>query len=384
MKFLPLLWSGIWRKPGRAVLAAVQIIVAFALFGLLQGFSTGVRHALAEIDADVLSVHSRGSFSDLPLAHYAHIKQVPGVKLVSYSNYVGARYQNPKQQLLIIIAEPHDWADMTHDVVIAPAYVEALANTRTGTIVGMALARKYGWKIGQRISLQTDVAQKNGSKDWAFDIVGFLEHKDPASRNNSTMILINFGYYDEARASDNGMVQQYMVRVADPKRAAAVADAIDNLFANSAYETRTESWREIAQAQFRSLGDLDFTVHAITAAVLFSLLFSIGATLMQNVRERTPELAVLKTVGFTDGAVVALLVAEAALLCLVSAALGLGLARLLYWIASRVNFIGGKLDIPASVLAAGAALAALLALISALLPAWRAMRLQVAEALAGR
>src|ERR1700736_4014659 len=125
MKFLPLLWSGIWRKPGRAVLAAMQIIVAFALFGLLQGFSTGVRHALAEIDADVLSIHSRGSFSDLPLAHYAHIKQVPGVKLVSYSNYVGARYQQPTQQLLIIIAEPHDWADMTHDVVIAPAYVEA-------------------------------------------------------------------------------------------------------------------------------------------------------------------------------------------------------------------------------------------------------------------
>jgi putative ABC transport system permease protein len=285
---------------------------------------------------------------------------------------------------LIIIAEPHDWADMTHDVVIAPAHVEALAKARTGTIVGMALARKYGWKIGQRISLQTDVAQKNGSKDWAFDIVGFLEHKDPAMRNNSTMILINFSYYDEARASDNGMVQQYMVRVADPKRVAAVADAIDDQFSNSAYETRTESWREIAQAQFRSLGDLDFTVHAITGAVLFSLLFSIGASLMQNVRERTPELAVLKTVGFTDGAVVSLLVAEAALLCLVSAALGLGLARLLYWIASRVNFIGGKLDIPASVLAAGAALAVFLALISAMLPAWRAMRLQVAEALAGR
>jgi putative ABC transport system permease protein len=384
MKFLPLLWSGIWRKPGRAVLAAVQIIVAFALFGLLQGFSTGIKHTLAEIDADVLSVHSRGSFSDLPLAHYAHIKQVPGVKLVSYSNYVGARYQQPTQQLLIIIAEPHDWADMTHDVVIAPAYVEALEKTRTGTIVGMALARKYGWKIGQRISLQTDVAQKNGSKDWAFDIVGFLEHKDPAARNDSTMILINFSYYDEARARDNGMVQQYMVRVADPKRAAAVADAIDNQFSNSAYETRTESWREIAQAQFRSLGDLDFTVHAITAAVLFSLFFSIGASLMQNVRERTPELAVLKTVGFTDGAVVALLVAEATLLCLVSAALGLGLARLLYWSAHRLNLMGGKLDIPASVLAAGAALAVFLALISAMLPAWRAMRLQVVEALAGR
>jgi putative ABC transport system permease protein len=384
MKFLPLLWCGIWRKPGRAVLAMVQIIVAFALFGLLQGFSTGIKHALAEIDADILSVHTRGSFSDLPLAHYARIRQVPGVKLVSYSNYVGARYQNPTQQLLIIVAEPHDWAAMTHDVVIAPAHVEALANTRTGAIVGMALARKYGWKIGQHISLQTDVEQKNGSKDWAFDIVGFLEHKDPASRNHSTMILINFSYYDEARASDNGMVQQYMVRVADPKRAAAVADAIDDVFANSAYETRTESFREIAQAQFRSLGDLDFTVHAITAAVLFSLLFSIGASLMQSVRERTPELAVLKTVGFTDAAVVAILVGEATLLCLASAALGLGLARLLYWIAGRANFMSGQLDIPASVLAAGGALAVLLALLSALLPAWRAMRLQVVEALAGR
>src|SRR6266702_6120873 len=116
MKFLPLLWSGLWRKPARAVLAMVQIMVAFALFGLLQGFSTGIKHALAGIDADVLSVHTRGSFSDLPLAHYDRIKQVPGVKLVSYSNYVAAQYQKPTQQLLIIIAEPHDWADMTHDL----------------------------------------------------------------------------------------------------------------------------------------------------------------------------------------------------------------------------------------------------------------------------
>ncbi len=384
MKFLPLLWSGLWRKPARAMLAMVQIMVAFALFGLLQGFSTGIKHALAGIDADVLSVHTRGSFSDLPLAHYARIKQVPGVKLVSYSNYVAAQYQKPTQQLLIIIAEPHDWADMTHDVVIAPAYVDALTRTRTGAIVGMALARKYGWKIGQHISLQTYVEQKNGSKDWAFDIVGFMEHKDPASRSKSTMILVNFSYYDEARARDNGMVQQYMVRVADPKRVAVVADAIDEVFANSAYETRTESWREIAQSQFRSLGDLDFTVHAITAAVLFSLAFSIGASLIQNVRERTPELAVLKTVGFTDGAVVTLLVAEATALCLVSAALGLGLAGVLCWVAGRFNFISGTLDIPASVLAAGAALAVLLALLSALLPAWRGMRLQVVEALAGR
>jgi putative ABC transport system permease protein len=384
MKFLPLVWSGIWRKPGRTLLAMLQIVVAFALFGVLQGFSTGVKYAMAHTSADSLWVHSRGSFSDLPLGHYERMKKVPGVRRVSYRNYIGARYQNPKQQLLIIAAEPYDWMATTDDVTIAPADVDALARTRTGAIVGRVLANKYGWKIGQRIPLQTDVAQKNGSKVWTFDIVGFLEHTDPARRNQSTIMLVNYSYYDEARVADNGMVHQYTVQVADPKRVGEVADAIDNAFANSAYETRSETWREAAQSQFKSLGDLDFVVHAITAAALFSLLFSIGATLMQSVRERTPELATLKAVGFTDAAVVAIVVAEAGFVALVSAMLGLGVAMAIFWAATRYNILSGHLTIPTDVLITGGVLAVLLALASGFLPALRGMRLQVAEALADR
>jgi putative ABC transport system permease protein len=384
MKFLPLLWAGIWRKPGRTVLAVVQILLVFALFGLLQGFSSYTQQAIAGIDADLLSVHSRGSYSNLPRADYEQIRQVPGVKLVNFANYFPATYQIPKQSFLVIITDARNWTAMTHDIVVAPADVERLARTRTGAIVGDALMRKYGWKVGQRLPVQIDVAQQNGSNNWTFDIVGVLHMKDPEAREHSTLIVINYDYFNEARATDKSMIQQYMVRVTDPRRAGAVADAIDGLFANSAYETRTESVREMAQQQMRSIGDLDFVIHAIVGAVMFSLLFSIGALLMQTVRERTPELAVLKTVGFTDGAVVAILVVEASLLCVVSACLGLGLAALLFWIAERINFWPNYVQVPATVLAAGAGLALLLAAASAALPAWRGQRLQVADALAGR
>src|SRR5215467_4598363 len=136
MKFLPLIWAGIWRKPGRTLLAMLQIVAAFALFGVLQGFSSGVKYAMAHTSAESLWVHSRGSFSDLPLAHYERIKKVPGVRSVSYRNYIPARYQNPKQQLLIIAAEPHDWIATTDDVTVPAQYIDALARTRTGAIVG--------------------------------------------------------------------------------------------------------------------------------------------------------------------------------------------------------------------------------------------------------
>jgi hypothetical protein len=165
MKFVPLLWAGIWRRPGRTVLAVVQILLAFSLFGLLQGFSSYTRQAIANIDADLLQVHSRGSFSNLPRADYEQIVQVPGVKLTNFANYFQATYQIPTQQFLVIITDARNWTAMTHDVVIAPTDVERLAHTRTGAIVGDALMRKYGWKVGQRLPVQIGVPQQNGSNN---------------------------------------------------------------------------------------------------------------------------------------------------------------------------------------------------------------------------
>jgi putative ABC transport system permease protein len=384
MRFLPLVWSGIWRKPGRAVLALVQILLAFALFGLLQGWQTGVTSAIAHIDADILSVHPREGFGDLPRAYFDRIQQLPGVRVANLANYFDVTYQNPKQHFLVISTLPRNWARMTSDVVVPPEAVAAMERARTGAIVGDALMRKYGWKIGQHLPVQSSIPQRNGSTGWGFDIVGVLRMKDPVARNHSTFIVINNDYYDEARAHDRGMVEQYMVRVRDAKQANAVAAAIDRMFTNSSYETRTEPLREMAQQGMRSIGDLNLVIRAIIGAVLFSLLFSIGALLMQSVRERTGELAVLKAVGYSDRAVMVLLVTEATLLCLVSAALGLAASWGLFWLAERLNFWRQYIQLTAPVVALGAALALLLALVSSLLPAWRGLRLPVARAMAGR
>ena len=384
MRFLPLIWSGIWRKPGRAVLALVQILLAFTLFGLLQGWQSGVTSAIAHIDADLLSVHPREGFGDLPRAYFDRIQQVPGVRVVNLANYFNVDYQNPKQSFLVIATLPRNWAQITTNVIIPPQAVAALERTRTGAIVGDALMRKYGWKIGQHLPVQSSIPQRNGSTDWGFDIVGVLRMKDPDARSHSTFIVINNDYYDEARAADRGMVGQYMVRVRDARQANAVAAVIDRMFTNSTYETRTEPLREMAQQSMRSIGDLNLVVRAIIGAVLFSLLFSIGALLMQSVRERTGELAVLKAIGYSDRAVMGLLVTEAALLCLTSAALGLAVASGLFWLAERTNFWPQYIQLTAPVVALGAALALLLAVVSASLPAWQGMRLPVARAMAGR
>lgn len=383
-RFMPLVWSGIWRKPGRAVLAVVQILLAFALFGLLQGWQSGVTGAIAHIDADILQVHPREGFGDLPRAYFERIQQVQGVRIVNLANYTGATYQNPKQNFLIISTLPRNWAQITSDVVVPPAAVAALERSRTGAIVGDALMRKYGWKVGQRLPIQVPVPQRNGSTIWTFDIVGVLRMKDSDARSHSTFMVINNDYFDEARAQNKGMVAQYMVRVRDPEQANAVGAAIDRLFTNSSYETRTEPLRQMAQQGMRSIGDLNLVVRGIIGAVLFSLLFSIGALLMQAVRERTGELAVLKAVGYSDHAVMALLVTEAALLCLFSAALGLAVSSGLFWLAERTNFWPQYIQLTAPVVAMGAALALLLAVASALLPAWRGLRLPVARAMAGR
>lgn len=383
LRFLPLVWTGIWRRPGRTTLALMQILLAFALFGILQGWQSGVSSAIAHIDADLLSVHPRGGFGDLPRADFDAIRQVPGVRMVNLANYFMADYQNPDQHVLVIATLPGNWAQITHDVIVPPAAVAALEHARTGAIVGDALMRKYGWKVGQKLPLQSRVAQRNGSTDWSFDIVGVLRMKDADARSHSTFIVINNDYYDEARALDRGMVSQYLLRVNDPGQADEVAAAIDRRFDNSTYETRTEPMREMAQQSMSSIGDINLVIRAIVGAVLFSLLFSIGALLMQSVRERSGELAVLKAIGFSDRTVMSLLVAEATLLCLVSAGLGLALAWILFWIAERIDFWPLHIQLSAPVLARGAGLAAVLAAASALLPARRGLRLSVARAMAG-
>jgi putative ABC transport system permease protein len=381
MKFLPLIWSGIWRKPGRTILIFLQVSVAFVLFGVLQGLKTGVEHAVAAARADLLLVHGRQDFlfSPLPLGLLEQIRSVPGVKVVIPVELYGGWYQKEENGIGIVAVRPDkDWTD-AFTFTIAPQYLAAFDKKRTAALVTDFAAEKYGWKIGDHIPLVSRVAQKDGSTTWAFDIVGTFTDSDVAVGRYK--ILINYAYYDEARATGTGTANHFNVAIADPNLAVSVADAIDRRFANSSHETKTESLRELAQTQVQQIGDLDFLIRAVVGAVLAALLFATATMMMQSVRERTPELAVLKTIGFTDRAVFLLILVEAVAVCLVAAAFGLALATFVFPFAARFVF---GLAMPKATVAIGLALAAAVAFVSAAIPAARAARLRVASALAER
>jgi putative ABC transport system permease protein len=383
IKFLPLIWSGITRKPGRTLLTALQVTVAFALFGVLQGMKTGVDQAIASARADLLDVRpSAYGAGPLPLSYLERIQSVPGVKMVALLNGLPATYQKPTQELYALAIVPgKEWLSIAPEIfTIAPRDLEALAVNRTGALITTGLEKKYGWKIGDKIPLVSTTLQNDSSNVWTFDVVGnYTLHELGGSGDD--LIVTNNAYLDEARRSDKSTVEHFNVVATDPKQAVAVADAIDHEFANSSHETKTESYREGAQRQMQSIGDLNFAIRAIVSAVLVALLFSTATMIMQSIRERTPELATLKAVGFTDRAVFLLIVAEAIAVCIAAAVLGLALATIAFPYAAKM--VPG-LSMPWIVVGIGLAGAVLVALVSVTLPALQAAKLEIATALRGR
>jgi putative ABC transport system permease protein len=377
MKYLFLVWSGIWRKRTRAALILLQVTVAFTLFGVLQGLDTGIKQAIAKAHANRMYVLSRVSSGDLlPLALLSEIQRVPGVVVVTYESGLGGIYQNPDQQIGASAVDPASFARIFPEIVIPPRELEALVRTRTGALVGEQLAQRYGWKVGEHIPLQSPLAQRDGSRDWTFDIVGFFQEPDDPDRAN--FLIVNYAYLNEAREANRDTVGNFIVQIDDPKRSASIGHDIDTLFANSPHETRTQSESDLAASQVQRIGDIDFLAHAVTGAAFFALLFATGALMMQTIRERTPELAVLKTVGFADRRVMALILAEALVCCLLGAAIGLSIAALLLPRARQLIGVG---YMPWIVIAVGFACAVGLALVSGAIPAWRGLKLQVAAAL---
>jgi putative ABC transport system permease protein len=286
-------------------------------------------------------------------------------------------YQKPNQGLGIVAIRPEgDWLS-AFTFSMTPQASAALRTNRDGALAVQELATKYGWKVGDRIPLVTHTAQRSGSTDWNFELLGTFTDSDIGGAGDK--ILINYDYFNEARQLGKDTVQHFNVLVADPRQSVPVADAIDARFANSSHETKSESIRELAQTQLQSIGDLDFLIRAIVGAVLVALLFATATMMMQSVRERTPELAVLKTLGFTDAAVCVLVLAEAVTVCVTAAALGLALATIVFPLAARI--IPG-LSLPAVIVVVGLGCALLVAVLSAGLPALRAARLKVVAALA--
>lgn len=386
MRYLPLLWAGLFRKKTRTILTLLSIVVAFALFGLLQAVQVAFESGADAADAKRLLTTARYSIIEpLPMAYQRRIEQVPGVVGVAYADWFGAKYQNESNAFPVFAVDPTRYLDMYPEFTIPREQREAFAKTRTGAVAGKRLADRFGWRVGQKLPISSEIHPKtDGSMSWEFDLVGIIDAEDPAVRGNTDMVLINVAYFDEARQIGKGKTGWYIVRVADSTQARSISASIDALFMNSPDETKTQPEKEFAIGFARQIGDIGALVTRILLAVFFTILILTGNTMAQSIRERIPELAILKTLGFSDGKVTALVLAEAVLLLILGGAIGMGAA--VAAMPALNGSTGGRfppLFVGPETWLLAAAIAALVALVIGLPPALRANRLKIVDALSG-
>ena len=377
--------ANLGRRKTRTVLTLLSIVMAFLLFGLLQAVNVLFAAGADFVGATRLVTQARVSFTQsLPMRLLPQIESVPGVEDVMWSQWFGGVWQE-NTQLIIQAADPARLHAVYPEFVMPDAEWQAFENTRTGMIAGRNLANQYGWKIGQKVPIGSNIfPQKDGSKAWVFDLVGIYDGKDEEWQRSTTGGWINFAYFDEANQFARGLAGVYIVRLADPDRASEVATTIDRMFENSPDETKTQTEKDFNIGFFKQIGDIGLIVRWILFAVFFTLLLVVGNTIAQSVRERIPELAILKTLGFTDGAVLGFVLAEAAALCIIGGLVGLAIATPLG--VAITNATGGNLPVAVDgkVWLTGAITIVVLSLAVGLLPALRAARLTIVDALAGR
>ncbi len=388
MKYLHLVWASLFRRKTRTLLTLVSIVAAFLLFGLLDAVRTSFTQAGQSANgAARLQTGSKLSFiQTLPLALEAQIARVDGVKSVTYANWFGGAYQDPHNQVFSF-AVPPNYLDLYPEVSVAAAERKAFVETRTGALVGEQLAQRFKWKVGDRVPLQSTIfPDRQGSKNWQFDVVGILHSTDKkAGGFFDQMFLLNWKYFDDTTPYNQGQVGWYVTRVVDVNQADRVAKAIDALSANSDHETRTQTEQAATASWMKQLADIGLIVGSIMGAVFFTLLLLSGNTMMQAVRERTSEIAVLKTIGFSGRSVLAMVLAESVLLLVLGGVVGLALASVIIPAVSAAS--GGMLNLPsvgAASWSLGLALMVLIGVLVGALPAWNAMRLNIVDALGGR
>jgi putative ABC transport system permease protein len=386
VRHLPLVWAGLFRRKPRTLLTLASVVVAFLLFGLLQAVQAAFDAGADAADAKRLLTTARYSIIEpLPMGHLRRIEQVPGVVAAAHAEWFGAKYQNESNAFPVFAVDPARYLDMYPQFTIDPGQRQAFVQSRTGAVAGRRLVERYHWTLGQKLPLNSEIHPRaDGGMSWEFDLVGIIDADDPAFRRNTDVVLINATYFDEARLVGKGRTGWYIERIADPAQARAVAAEIDRRFANSPDETKTQPEKEFAIGFAKQIGDIGALVTRILVAVFFTILILTGNTMAQSLRERVPELAILKTLGFSDARVTTLVLAEAVLLLALGGALGMAAAvGIMPFVNASTGgrfpplFVGGVTWVRAAVVVVGLALAI------GLPPALRARRLHIVDALAG-
>lgn len=380
MKFLRLVLPNFKRHILRTVLTLLSVIVAFVLYAYLGAIRNAFSFGVSVAGADRLIVRHKVSLIQLlPQSYEQEIERIEGVSDATHATWFGAIYKDPKNFFGQMPVKPEEFMRMYPEFKLPPEQMEAWLKTRTGAIAGRTTANRFGWKVGDKIPLMgTYWRSKQGDRLWTFDLVGIY---DGSPETDTSNFFFRFDYFDEMRRGGQGQVGWYYIRVKDPKHAEDVAKRVDAHFENSPAETKTETEKAFVKGFAEQAGNVGAIVIAILGAVFFTILLVAGNTMAQSVRERMSELGVLKAIGFTDGQVVTLVLTEALLIAMIGGGLGLALG---YRAVLKGDPTGGALPVfivPTPHLLMGIGFVILLGIISGLLPAIYALRLNPVDAL---
>ena len=385
MKFLPLILANLFRKKVRTTLTVGSFVVALFLFGLLVTIRAAFNQGVEVAGADrVVVINKVSLIQPLPRSYKDDLLALSGVQQVTFANWFGGVYQDERNFFPQFAIDVDSYREMFPEFVVSDQAWRAFAADRQGCIVGESLAKRFGWKLGDRIPIRGTIFQGN----WEFNVHGIYTGSRPA--DDTTQFWFHHDYLEENGPQwVKGLVGWYTVRVANPDDAARVVKAIDERFANSTFETHTDTERAFAASFVKQMGNIEFVILSIGAVVFFTLLLVTGNTMAIAVRERVGELAVLKTLGFSDRFLLWLVMAESLLVAAVGGGLGVGLAKVLIRgmalaLTKNGDPTGGMLSamyLAPATAALGVALALLVGLSAGFLPALSAMRLRVVDAL---
>jgi putative ABC transport system permease protein len=380
MKFLPLLWKNLWRKKLRTIFTLLSVFIAFILFGLLMTIRTAFTFGvdIAGVDRLVL-IHKVSLIMPLPISYQSRLQNTPGVEIATHKSWFGGVYQDPSNFFAQIVVDPEPFMTVYPEYKLPPEQMTAWLADRQGAIVGVDLAKRFGFKVGDRIPIGGTIYQpKGGGQTWEFNISGIYDGDQGVDK---TQLFFRYDYLDENRTFGGGTVGWYVVKIADASQSQALAARFDAMFENSDAETKTTTEKGFVEGFANQVGDIGAMMVAILVAVLFTILVVAANTMAQSVRERTSEMAVLKTLGFSNGSILSMVLGESVFICVLGGSLGLLVAWLF---VQGGDPTGGMLPIfilQPRAIAIGAALIVVMGVTAGLLPALSAMQLKITDGL---
>jgi putative ABC transport system permease protein len=381
-RWLPIVWANLRRRKLRLVFTFISIVLAFLMFGMLDALRTSLSQAINMAGSDRLLMMSKLNMTvALPRSYYEKIKVEKGVRAVAPFNWFGGFYKDGKRPMQMNATVAEQLLAVYPEIKLSPEAIEAWKRDRQGLIIGQLLADQYGWKVGDRIPVRSQIWRKlDGGDTWDFNIVG-IYGVDGGGVNKSSAFF-HYDYFNESLQFGKDQSGMLAIRVSDSAETEVVAARLDKLFENSSYETKTATERVFVKRLLDQVGNIGAILVSVVSAVFFTMLLVTANTMAQSVRERTNEIGVLKTLGFSGQAILTQVLLESLLLTFSGGLVGLALA----WFVA--NGVGDAVKdyfpmfrLSAGTFAVGASLMLVFGLVTGLWPALSAMRLKIVDAL---